>query len=1156
MRIVNDPVGGGADLRARWRGGGPSRLRRALDGRGRPFCVGAAGLLVAVLCGLRPSMASAEPPAAAVSAPSASVAVGVGAAPSASSATEEPPASHGAASSAPPTEPGPVPALIDALERRIQDVEALTRSQLAGDEDLVRLLGFDPAEPEEALEVERARLRMLVGAGAPKSVAEGAGGGGGAGAPSAAGSGGGAPDPERTARPVASGGGGIGGADSLGAGSASTVGTPSEPVRVTLAEARRRLDAARLKFWELPRSERERLLAQQAVLRAESVATARSRQIDEAEEAARRAEEEQRRALEAARLARTEAARLVAEEYATLLAVAQRQAQFEARLLQGRDAMAQRRDELLVWRRRVQAVIDAPAIGAAAAANADATYVELRRALLASRTTLATSLSEWGRAAEVVPQAPATTLSQLPAEVDVTAAERERGVVAAKAVELIAEQQGYEAERAQQLMAEVEELNRLRLQILESLSPHMRGEVLGFGARGWQQAGAEIWQVSLTVRYHVQATLDWLAAIQSGAQRSQSALFSAMLVFKLLFAVGVLWAWRRRAPAAFAALRERLRVALRSRGGKDWLAIGSIGERSVVFLEKVRRPLEWLLLVATINIMLPSAARELLEVRATSSVLLWLFGGHFIVLALDALSSSSSASSRAPAEAVAATPTGSLRMRSLRLAGRAVVAFGLPLSLSELLVGRGTVYGWVFSTCWFVALPILLVIIAWWRPVIFERFELIRKPSRFEAWVLSRREKPANWRASIVSSVAAVAGGIYLFVRGAGRVARGRVLAFNVTRRVLAYLFRRDMTKRAQEARPSLLQPLAAGLFHSLGPDVPSEQLVGSIADGQVDEVVERIVRAGGGTVAIVGERGAGKTTVLRRIVASRAEPLSIRCDRSGFASLVDQLNTLLDLPSQTPIEQAVRHLDARGDDHALLIDDAHFLVRPMMGGLHELDRVLGLLRRYSRNCTWILAFDSSLWGFVERARGQGPLFDKVIRLKAWDEAAIVRLIVQRNRATEVVPDFRQLGLDLPANADRADIAEAARRTEANYYRLLWDYAGGNPGVALHFWRRSLGATRAGKILVKLFDAPGAGQLDALPESAAFALRALVQMHWASVAEVSETTNLPQAVVEDALRHGQQLGLFDIEDERYRIAWDWYRAVTRFLLRRHLLPAP
>jgi hypothetical protein len=41
--------------------------------------------------------------------------------------------------------------------------------------------------------------------------------------------------------------------------------------------------------------------------------------------------------------------------------------------------------------------------------------------------------------------------------------------------------------------------------------------------------------------------------------------------------------------------------------------------------------------------------------------------------------------------------------------------------------------------------------------------------------------------------------------------------------------------------------------------------------------------------------------------------------------------------------------------------------------------------------------------------------------------------------------------------------------------------------------------------------------------------------------------------VQDALRYGSVRGYFELAEGRYRIRWTWFRAITRFLQRRHLL---
>jgi hypothetical protein len=465
--------------------------------------------------------------------------------------------------------------------------------------------------------------------------------------------------------------------------------------------------------------------------------------------------------------------------------------------------------------------------------------------------------------------------------------------------------------------------------------------------------------------------------------------------------------------------------------------------------------------------------------------------------------------------------------------------------LSSELVGKGTIYRWVFSLTWMVALPVLLVIIQWWKPTIFERIEVLRRKSPTQRWVLVQRE-------GAMSFIAAIVGGVELFAVGVGRTVRGWAVTFTVVRRVLAYLFRRGMSKKVVAQRTNH-KPLSREVFSILGPEHRSSDIVPSEADDQVDDVISRIQAAGGGVYAVIGERGRGKTTIMQRIAESDERITVVSCGAGGVQAFKRSLNIALELEEDAPFEVAAGKLEYGGDESAILIDDAQRLILPMMGGLHEFDSVLELARVTSSRCTWIFAIDEALWRFLERARGARPLFDDAIFLSPWSEDAIVRLLRRRNAAAGINPDFSSLLPELPDDADEIDIKEALQQTEENYFRLLWDYASGNPGVALHFWRNSLELDGEGKAVARIFRAPEADDLEGLPDSTVFVLRAAVQLGHASLDHVCAATSLPRAQVQDALRYGAAKGYFVHTEDTYFITWDWFRAITRFLKRRHLL---
>jgi hypothetical protein len=219
------------------------------------------------------------------------------------------------------------------------------------------------------------------------------------------------------------------------------------------------------------------------------------------------------------------------------------------------------------------------------------------------------------------------------------------------------------------------------------------------------------------------------------------------------------------------------------------------------------------------------------------------------------------------------------------------------------------------------------------------------------------------------------------------------------------------------------------------------------------------------------------------------------------------------------------------------------------MGRFDELVRIA---RSHSDNCFWVFAFDEILWGYLGRARGPKPLFDGVIALEPWDEEGISSLLSSRCREADIEPDFARLLPALPSDADDIDREEATVSTRTGYFRMIWDYSTGNPGIALHTWRRCLGMVDTG-VVVRVFSAPDFHELEALPDSAVFVLRAVVQLEHALPSDIVAATQLSEDEVEDALRFGLARGYFERRDSRLWVTWAWFRPITRFLERRHLL---
>ncbi|MBK8941329.1 MAG: AAA family ATPase [Polyangiaceae bacterium] len=1097
--------------------------------------LGSSALAVALAFG-QPS-AHPGPPSASVSAPDS-----LPAPDAASPAASAPP---------PPLPPVIVDALVDDLRKKAADIEALLKGQL--DTSIEPASLFDVRlDDEPAIELESRRLAAMLDAldraaaetalhaledqqGPPDDEAD-AGDAADAAAPEDAErrSDAGPPKgPPADAEPADAAGDDAGD----GAGTPSPTPPPSaDPVAEARLAARLALDRARLMFYRLPKETRDRLLAEHATnVEATKPAQEAEAAIGDAERRANEAEQERQRALETAARARTDALRLAGEEYARLLGVAKDQADFEARLQRTKLATTTRNDELAFWTRRVTATLEAQKAGASAS-EADRTYDELRATLRGARDALDVTLDEM-RSPSGVPTPGEDRLATLGEEIEAAQARRERETLLEEVDRLHALEEDARAGAAKALYREIVALNHERLRLYEALSSAKRDAITGFGPTGRDQALAELRQVWLIARYHWAATGRFTAAFRSqNGARAKSAQSAAWLLIKWAFPLALFVLWRRRAKG----LLDRASELLRARGAATASMVQTRGEKWVSVLARARGPIEWLVLTQALLALLSKEASELLEVQLVSTVVTWSVAGACVVLVIDALAGEGATRPRA-----SRMITSHIRLRSLKLIGRVVVAVAVLLSVTETLVGDGTIYHWVLSTCWWAIVPLAIVLVRWWREAIFERVELKRKKSLFDSWVLERR---SGWASPFV----AIAAGATLFAVGAWQAGRIWITSFELTRRALAYLFRRGMSKRAEEAAGVGLSPLQVERGALLAPTHRPDNLVTSVADAQVQSVVDHATSPSGGLFAVVGERGSGKTTMLDRAERAADGVIRVSCEGSDPAALARALASAANVDGGT-IFEVTRRVGANAEVRCVLVDDAHRLIVATIGGLETLDIVLDAAGGSSDRVTWIFAFDDVVWRFVERARGAQPLFDDLVRLSRWREDGIGRLLASRTKEAGLHPSFEGLLEELPPNADDVDRAEAIERVETGYYRLIWDYARGNPGIALHTWTGCLGLDPDGHVAVRLFQAPDTTALEALPDSALFVLRAVLQLDLADPVDVARATMLAPTEIADALRFALARGYLEQIGGRYRITWTWLRPITGLLDRRHLL---
>ena len=621
-----------------------------------------------------------------------------------------------------------------------------------------------------------------------------------------------------------------------------------------LLEARLELDRARLAFYELSKKQRDALFVAHEEQRAKDRSDQAKEDLSEAEREQREAAADRARAEAEAKRADTEAKRLVAEERVRLLGIRESQASMAADLARDRIDLGGFDELLLSWQRPADEILAAPPTKLPSTSHIDGTYDELKTHLADIRTRLATAIGSVSDPPASLDRVGEDPLQSLSVEVDRKSIAKLREDLLAEEANLLREHEKQKWERMGHLFEAMEALDKRRLALIPLLSPDKRSRLQGFNPTAWDQAKREIRHLTLYVRYHLQQSKRFVTELRTTGATGGSAFIATITALKWMLPIGLFIWWRRRSEETLDAIVNNAReAAKRSRRGthRDKPA----AEKAVRFYRRIRGPFEWLLLIWAVIALLPETASHLLEVKLLWTALRWLLGGQLVVRGIDAFFVEDSKVARQ-----SRMQTAHIRFRTLKLIGRVVVTFGLILAITSDLVGHGTIYSWVITANWIIAIPVALVIVRWWRDVIFQLVELQRKKNAVLKWVEGADK---GWQ----SFPAAVVGGVWLLFHNVMKFLRGRVLGIDVVKRLLAYWFRREVTKQS-EARKSLVEDadLDDAAYAALDPEKKADELVVSVADEQVTDIIQRIRRPGGSVYAVVGERGAGKSTLLRRI--------------------------------------------------------------------------------------------------------------------------------------------------------------------------------------------------------------------------------------------------------------------------------------------------
>ncbi|TRX55905.1 ATP-binding protein [Thalassomonas sp. M1454] len=672
---------------------------------------------------------------------------------------------------------------------------------------------------------------------------------------------------------------------------------------------------------------------------------------------------------------------------------------------------------------------------------------------------------------------------------------------------------------------EIKNFYLLRQQIFNEATEEFRALLTSSKLNGITEAKLEASYVQLQLLIITKATFQ--RTLEIPARFEVAPLDIVINIGFLLFAIIVFRLWRKWAKTGLAEQRQKI-MSSRPRS-----ALKMKAARAIWYFEHTRKPLEWLLFI---NFILANI--DILQIpiiiEVVGTVALWLSLTFF---AFTFVSKMIERGKQNVLKGISKKQSASLKW-VIWWCGW----YKLSFELTAIFIANGTIFSWLETIFLILLLPVYVFFIFQWRQDCFTYADEERDTPNFIRKLIEVRTGSRGF----INANIALLFVIYFFLT---KFFLSLISKVESGRRITAEIYRKkllnDNSELLEKSKDlaSLDDDKRKIFIDGLGTQIDS------VFEGPVESIVKMANSDERSHIAVIGERGIGKTHLLKEITQQYPKSLVVNCNED-FDDVIKSVKEQLGIDSENvKTSEIIKALQEQEID-LFLLDNCHRMLTPDTSGQREIRRLFGWVNELKGLGLWVMTYTSSSWKLFNALGIATGFFAKKIELKKWSEEQICQLFDKRCLEAEIEIDYSNL--IIPRQLADIEDGTIEQRNKAGVYRIIWGYADGNPAIACRTLADSL-IIDNDKLIAKLPSYPDSHIIEAFEINTLLVLRVISQFGRCGVQDIIQNLRLHGLVVNSAIAACVAQGIIEQVNGRYQVSWLWYRTVSKYLARQNLL---